>query len=171
MDSITFTQAIFAHAQRALDGAVDGLSHEELKWQPDPEANSIGFLLWHQTRAEDSFVQGMFLQKPQVWTTEKWYQKFNMPDDPQVSGWGYTAEQIAALPVPELAVLLGYANAVRAKTMEYLKSITPEKLDEVITTPFREQSIGQVLSMLLCEIIQHTGHIAYVRGLKRGLNK
>jgi len=171
MEISNFTLDMLNHTQQAMTSAVDGLTREELKFQPKNDANSIGFTLWHQVRAEDSFVQGMIQQKPQVWTSEKWYQKLNLPEDPNDNGWGYTAEQIAAFPVPELKDLLGYAEAVRSRVIEYLQSITPNKFDEVVKTPFGELTIGQIFSMLLCEIALHTGQIAYLRGLQRGLNK
>jgi hypothetical protein len=46
-----------------------------------------------------------------------------------------------------------------------------ESLDKVIRTPFGELTIGQVFAILLCEITQHIGQIAYTRGLQRGMNK
>ena len=171
MEISNFILDMLNHTQQALSGAVDGLTHEELKWQPNPEANSIGFTLWHQIRCEDAFFIGIAQQKPQVWISEKWYEKMNLSDDPDDSGWGYTAEQVAAFPVPELKDLLGYAKAVRSQTIEYLKSITPDRFDEVIKAPFGELTIGQVFSLLLCEITLHTGQIAYLRGLQRGLDK
>ena len=40
--------------QRALTEALDSLTYEELAWRPAEEANSIGFILWHQVRCEDT---------------------------------------------------------------------------------------------------------------------
>ena len=74
-------------------------------------------------------------------------------------------------PVPELEDLLSYAEAVRSQTLEFLQNITPDKPDEVVKTPFGELAIGQILSLLLSEITLHTGQIAFLRGLQRGLNK
>ena len=167
----SFILDILNHTQQAMTTAVDGLIPDELAFQPDKEANSIGFILWHQARAEDSLVQGMIQQKPQVWTSEKWYQKMNLSEDPSDDGWGYTAEQVAAFPVPELKDLLSYAEAVRSRTVEFLQGMTPDRFDEVIKTPFGELTIGQVFSLTMCELNQHTGQIAYLRGLQRGLNK
>lgn len=157
--------------QRAVVKAVDGLTNEELTWRPRPEANPIGFILWHQVRVEDAFVQGMIQQKPHLWVSEKWCQKLNLSENPKDSGYGYTAEQVAAFAVPELEDLSGYAEAVRARTVEYLKGMPPDKFDEVIQTVFGELTIGQIFSLLLCEITQHIGQIAYLRGLQRGLDK
>ncbi|MFC1949308.1 DinB family protein [Chloroflexota bacterium] len=172
METKDFILDMLNHMQRTLDGALDGLTHDELKWQPNPEANSIGFTLWHQIRCEDGFLVSMIQQKPQVWISGKWYQKMGMSDDPQDSGWGYTAEQVTAFPVPELKVLVDYGEAVRAKTVEFLKAATPEKMEEKVETGiFGEMTVTQIFSFLLCELILHTGHIAYIRGLKRGINK
>jgi uncharacterized damage-inducible protein DinB len=171
METNDFVLDTLERVQGAVTAAVDGLSHEELAWRPGDEANSIGFILWHQIRCEDSIMQGMIQQKPQVWASENWHQRLKVTENPQDDGWGYTAEQVAAFPVPDLKDLLGYAEATRAQTIKYLKSTTTDKLDQTIKTPMGELTIGQTLAMLLCEITQHTGQIAYLRGLQRGLDK
>ena len=120
--------------QQAVTTAVGDLTHEELTWRPRAEANPIGFILWHQLRGEDAFVQGIIRQKPQLWVSEKWYKKLNLPEDPRDNGHGYTAEQVAAFPIPELKDLLEYAGAVRVRTVEYLNGVPPDKFDEVVQT-------------------------------------
>ena len=171
METNDFILNALERLQKAVKTAVSGLSHEELTWRPGEEANSIGFILWHQIRCEDSFIQGMIQQKPQVWIEDRWCQKLGMPENPHDDGWGYTADQVAAFPVPDLKDLLEYAESTRTQIIGYLKSTTADKLDETIQTPLGELTIGQTLAMLLCEIIQHTGQIAYLRGLQRGLDK
>ena len=171
METSDFIIDTLERVQSAVAAAVNGLSPEELTWRPGAEANSIGFLLWHQTRAEDVLVHDWIQQKPQVWVTEKWYERLKLPENPQDDGWGYTAEQVAAFTVPELKELMGYAEATRTQTISYLKAATSDKLDQAIQTPLGELTIGQTLALLLSEIAQHTGQIAYLRGLQRGLDK
>ena len=116
--------------------------------------------------------QSLIQRQPQVWVSEKWYQKLNLPDDPWDNGNDYTAEQVAGFPVPELKDLLGYAEAVRARTVACLQGISPDKFDEEIQQPeFGGINIGKLFSYMLCELTQHIGQIAYLRGLQRGLNK
>jgi len=67
--------------------------------------------------------------------------------------------------------LLEYAEATRAQTVAYVKTMSAESLDKVTHTPFGELTVSQVFAILLCEITQHIGQIAYLRGLQRGLNK
>ncbi len=158
--------------QRVLTEAVDSLTYEELTWRPGAEANPIGFILWHQVRCEDTYIQTFIRRQPQVWVSENWYQKLNLPDDPWHNGNGYTAEQVAGFPVPELRDLLGYGEAVRARTVACLGEISPGKLDEEIQPPqFWGSNLGKLFSYMLCELTQHIGQIAYLRGLQRGLNK
>ncbi len=170
MELRDFIQAGLDRVKQGTTRAVDGLTLYELMWRPGPEANSIGLILFHQARSEDTFVQTRIQAKPQVWESEKWYQKLNLPASE--SGSGYTAEQVAAFPVPELKDLLGYAEAVRMRTLEYLKSMTPDKLDKVINMPrFGDVTIGAIFARIVVHLAQHVGEISYLRGLQRGMNK
>ena len=171
METAVFTRAMFERMQQAIDMALEGLTTDELKWKPGPEANPIGFILWHQSRAEDGFVRGMIQGKPQLWTKGGWFRRFNMPKDPQDSGWGYTVEQVNAFAVPDLDTLKGYASSVRADTIRYLKKASTEDFAEIRKTPFGDLTVGQLFAMILCEIAQHVGQIAYIRGLQKGHNK
>ena len=143
-----------------------------LTWRPGSEANSIGFILWHQVRCEDAIVQGFLQRKPQLWDSEKWCDKMNLPADPMDIGYGYTAEQLASFAVPQLSDLLAYAEAVRARTLDYLRGLSAENFDEITRSrTFGDLSVGSRLGHLLSEIAEHIGQIAYLRGLQRGLNK
>lgn len=50
-------------------------------------------------------------------------------------------------------------------------TLSTEDFDKVLTTMFGEMSVGTVLTMLLIKLAHHTGHITYIRGLQRGLDK
>jgi hypothetical protein len=158
--------------QSALKQAVDGLSQEELMWQPQPGANHIAYILWHTLRVEDWFFQYMFQRTPQVWESEKRHEKLNLPDDPRITGFGYTAEQVDGFPAVKLSDLLGYGEAVRARTLDYLRQLDAAKFDEIVQSRiFGEVRMGNLLSHLICEIAQHVGQIAYIRGLAKGQGK
>lgn len=171
METKVFILETLNFMQQALVRALDGLTRDELKWQPVPESNSIGFTLWHMIRVEDGGIQSWIQQKPQLWTVDDWYRKLNLSDRPEDDGWNYTAEQVAAFPVPELKDLMDYGSAVRAQTTEFVQGLSPEKLAGIIKTPMGNLTTGQVMSLFLCEITQHIGHIGYIRGLQRGINK
>jgi hypothetical protein len=172
MEMRDFILDMLDRVQKELTNAVAGLTHAELKWRPGPETNSIGFVLWHQLRCEDVTVNGWIQREPQLWVSEQWCRKLDLPDDPGDDGYGYTAEQVEAFPVPPLEDLLGYGAAVRARTGQYLKSLGCDELDRVVhIEPVSEDvKVSQLLSSLLAEIALHVGQIAYLRGLQRGIN-
>jgi hypothetical protein len=154
--------------QTALVQALDGLTQDELMRQPRPEANNIAFTLWHMLRVEDWFFHYLFQRVPQVWESEKWHEKLNLPDDPRVTGFGYSTEEVASFPAVQLRDLLAYGEAVRARSMEYLRNVDPAKFDEIVKSRlFGEVSIGNLIGHLLVEIAEHTGQIAYIRGLMK----
>jgi hypothetical protein len=152
----------------ALMQAVDGLTQEELLRQPQPEANSIAFTLWHILRVEDWFFHYLFQRVPQIWETEKWPEKLNLPDDPRVTGFGYSAEQVAGFPTVQLRDLLAYGEAVRARSLDYIRNVDLAKFDEIVKSRlFGEVSIGGLMGHLFVEIAEHIGQIAYIRGLMK----
>lgn len=171
MDLREFIELRLERVKQVTERTMNDLTPDELKWQPKPEGNPIGLIYFHMARAEDRFVQEFIQGKPRIWETDKWYEKLNMSED-DAGGMGYTAEQVAAFVVPELKDLQAFAEAVRSKSMEYLKDMTPDKFDEVITLPrFGEVSVGSVWTIIVNHLTQHTGEIGYLRGLQRGINK
>ena len=66
MDLNSFILDALNSTRQIMKMAVDGLTPEELWYQPDKESNSIGFILWHQIRVEDVMIQGMLLQQPEL---------------------------------------------------------------------------------------------------------
>jgi hypothetical protein len=172
------------NAKRATDRALEGLTPEEIKWQPKPDANSIGLILFHMARLEDTFVQTLMQHKPQIWESEKWCDKLEKAKTD--TGSHYTPEQVASFCTPNLNNLQDYSAAVRQKTLSFVDTLTPEKLDEKLQLPpfgppptpgqpprrppF-EPIVGFMLMMTVTHIAEHAGEISYLRGLKRGMDK
>ncbi len=171
MDAGKYTLGILSNLQEELIKALDSLTPEELLYQPDKESNSIGFILWHQIRCEDMMVIATLLRKTEEWETGKWAARMGFDMDFKDNGWGYTAEQVSSFMVPKLEDLIAYGNKVRVETEKYIAGLAPSNFDEVKTTLFGEMSISTLLTMLIVELALHTGHITYIRGLQRGLDK
>ena len=171
MNAAQYTLGILSNLSEALTRAIDGLTPEELAYQPDKESNSIGFILWHQIRAEDMMVIATLVGKPEEWETGKWAARMGFAEDFKDNGWGYTAEQISSFAVPKLEEMIAYSKAVRAETEKYVAGLAPGDFDEVKTTMFGESPVSNILTMLIGELALHTGHITYIRGLQRGLDK
>jgi hypothetical protein len=71
---------------------------EQLALRVDPEANSIPWLVWHLTRIQDDHLADA-AQADQVWTSQGWVERFGLPFDPLATGYGYRADQVAAMQV------------------------------------------------------------------------
>ncbi len=133
MEAKEIIKAGFENSKRSVDRTLDGLTKEELSWHPRPDANSIGLILFHMARSEDTFVNARIQGKATVWESGKWYQKLNKAIND--TGAHYTPEQVAAFVVPDMKDLQAYVDAVRKQTMDYLKDATPEKLDRKVDLP------------------------------------
>jgi hypothetical protein len=155
--------------ERGLKRVTDTLTQDEIMWRPACGCNSIGLILFHTVRSEDFFISGALQNKPQVWETGKWYKKLNMAENE--AGSHYTAEQVNAFSVPQLADIMAYYAAVREQTLTYLKSLTAAAFDKKVSLPFGEFSVAGVFSIVIGHTAQHTGEISYLRGLQRGIDK
>jgi uncharacterized damage-inducible protein DinB len=156
--------------KRGIDRVTKELNLEELKWRPTCGCNSIGLLLFHLAKSEDSFIQARLQGKPDLWDSEKWYEKLGMPQ--AEAGAHYTVDQVNAFPVRELKDIMAYYDAVREKTQAYLKKLTPQDLDKKYTMkPFGEMTVASIFSIIVTHTAQHLGEISYLRGLQRGMDK
>jgi hypothetical protein len=156
-------------SQGYLTRALDGLTQEEAAWSPAPESNSIAFILWHITRIEDFYFIHVIQRQNELYESEGWREKLGTPA--KESGYGYTVDQLRAWPVPKLEILRGYFDSVRKRTKALLSDISPEKLSELARPERPPDTVGDVLCRIATDIALHTGQIAYLRGIRRGLNK
>jgi len=155
---------------RELRKVMKDLTQQEFEWRPACGCNSMGLILFHIVKIEDWFVQDKLRNIPEVWEIQKWYQKLNLPESE--AGINYTAEQVNAFSVPEIRDLLAYHDAVRGRTLDYLKSLTASTFDSKITLSWTgEITVAATISIMIGNTAQHIGEMSYLRGLQRGLDK
>ena len=102
--------------RRELDRALAGLTPEERRVMPTNESHHIDFALWHATRAEDLLVHVGVLGEEQVWSKQKWNDKFGIPAEDV--GFGYSIIQVKDMPLISLSDLVAYHDAVRTGTVQ-----------------------------------------------------
>ncbi len=180
MDLIPFIEQTLDECKRRLYRTLQGLTPAEVAWRPGPEANSIGFMVWHVARVEDRWLHRFAYDTAEVWQRDGWYQRCGLPEHD--TGVGYTAVQVTSFPHPDLATLQAYFDAVRHALVTYVRSLDTSALDvHPQRIPFPEVSggrplpadftIGRMFRQLIGEENQHFGQIAYLRGLQRGLDQ
>ena len=73
-DAVNLNQFIIALLEasyRSLTQATDGLTDEQLAYQPTAETNSIAWLVWHLSRWRDA-VSATISGVPQIWVRDGW---------------------------------------------------------------------------------------------------
>lgn len=143
---------------------VAGLSDDDLAWRPDPEANSIAWLVWHLTRIEDDHVAGV-AGSEQVWLADGWADRFGLPFGDHEHGYSMSADDVGKVRAGG-ELLAGYYEAVAARSAEYVATLTPDDLDRVVDEAWDPPvTLGVRLVSVVNEVNAHLGQAQYVRGL------
>jgi len=145
-----------------------GLSEQELEYRPRPEANSIGWLLWHLTRVQDDHIAEI-TGAEQAWTARGWSARFGLPFDDAETGWGQDAGAVGEVRVPSADLLTGYHDDVFAASAAFVATITDADLDRIVDERWDPPvTLGVRLVSVISDDLQHAGQAAYLRGLIPG---
>jgi hypothetical protein len=154
----------FERVLETASGAVDGLTVEQLTHRPEPDANTIGWLVWHLARVQDDHVADV-AGTEQVWTTQGFAERFDLPFDAEATGFGQDADEVGEVRA-EAGLLTEYVRAVHDQTTSYVASLTPDDLDRVVDTRWDPPvTLGVRLVSVISDDLQHAGQAAYLRGL------
>lgn len=155
----------FGRIKENVHGAVVGLTQDELAARLDPGANSIAWLVWHLTRVQDDHVADV-AGSEQVWTTQGWVRRFDLPLADADTGYGHEPDDVARLGAVPADLLLGYHDAVHARTVEYVSGLTDADLPRVVDTRWDPPvTLGVRLISVVDDDIQHSGQAALIRGI------
>lgn len=159
----------YSRVLELLEPSLAGLSKSDLDRQPKPDCNSIGWTVWHLVRIQDAQIADLMGEK-QVWIKDKWYAKFNRDADPEDTGFGHSSEEVAAFKSPSPRTLLDYYIATFEQTKRYLSSLSLTDLDRQLDEPWFQPppTVGVRIVSIMADCLQHSGEIAYLRGLLKG---
>jgi hypothetical protein len=145
--------------------AASGLPAEALAHRLDPDANSIGWLVWHLTRTVDDHVSEL-ASRPQSYLADGWADRLGLEADASDVGYGHTSAQVAAVRFDSSDDLLAYNDAVMTYTEQYLATIDAQELDRIIDVRWDPPvSAGVRLVSVISDGLQHAGQANYLRGL------
>jgi uncharacterized damage-inducible protein DinB len=166
MDATDLLLDLFGRIPDLTRDVVNGLSPDQLAQRPSPQANSIGWLVWHLIRVQDHYVSE-YLGTEQLWASGDWAARSGLEPDPSNTGYGHTPEQVAAVRPESPDVLTGYLDAVHQRSEGYLRSLQPADLDRVVDRHWDPPvTLGVRLVSVADDSLQHIGQAAYVRGLQ-----
>jgi hypothetical protein len=145
--------------------AGEDLGPEALAFRPDPDANSIAWLLWHLTRVQDSHVAEIMGQD-QVWVSGSFAADLGRAADPSDTGYGHSSEEVAGVRPDKPDALLAYHEAVYERSVGWLASATPDDLERIIDRRYDPPvSVGVRLTSVVSDNLQHAGQALFVRGI------
>lgn len=160
MNAIEVIRTGLADFHNELRGDLVDLDPQLLFWQPNAEANHIGFLLWHVVRDEDSVVSWTSKQK-EVWEEGDWAAR--LPIDGDSTRSTLTGPEASALRY-DLSTLLRYAETVWASTHERLAAMVDDDLD---SQAWPEWTVARhLVEGCVGHSWMHFGEIRYIRGLR-----
>jgi uncharacterized damage-inducible protein DinB len=156
--------------KRTTGRVLKDLVQSDYAWRPASGCNSIGLILFHVAKSEDSFlarIQG----QPMLWDSDKWYERLKASQSE--AGSHYTVDQVNAFPCPDYKELNAYFETVRARTLEYLGGLSSADLAKKITVlPFPgETTVASMLALIVSHSIGHFAEMSYIRGILRGMDK
>ncbi|MEQ9163456.1 MAG: DinB family protein, partial [Ilumatobacter fluminis] len=59
MTTVALARELFSNIREFTHDVLDGLPDEALTWRPDPDGNTIAWLVWHLARVQDDHVAGL----------------------------------------------------------------------------------------------------------------
>ncbi|MGC0422690.1 mycothiol transferase [Embleya sp. AB8] len=165
MNSAELLVDAFGRVQEVVHGAVADLTPEQLAERLDPDANSIAWLIWHLTRVQDDHVADV-ARLDQVWTTQDWHKRFELPFPVRAIGYGQDTKAVGAVRVDSAELLTGYYDAVHEQTIGFVEGLSAADLDRVVDEAWTPAvTLGVRLVSVIADDLQHAGQAAFVRGI------
>src|SRR3954467_15083846 len=151
----------FGRVREAVQDAVAGLDEDQLAFRPDPDANSIAWLVWHLTRVQDDHVADV-AGGEQIWTVGGWVERFRLPFDVRAIGYGQSSGEVGEVRATA-EMLTGYQDAVHAATVDYLRTLADADYDRVVDERWDPPvTLAVRLLSVVNDTLQHVGQAAYV---------
>lgn len=152
----------FGRVEELVDGITSGLSPALATYRPDPQSNSIAWLIWHATRVQDDHVADL-AGVDQVWPA--WRERFGLPFGDFATGYGQSADEVGQVQVSG-ELLAGYQHDVQQLCRDYIGRLDEAELDRIVDTRWNPPVTASVrLVSVIGDITQHLGQAAYVKGL------
>lgn len=153
----------FGRVREETRAVIQGLSVDQLSHRLHPGTNSIGWLVWHLTRVQDDHISDA-ADVEQVWTSKRWFERFQLPFDEHATGYGQSADEVAAVQV-DADLLRGYLEDVHAQTISYVETLLDPDLDRIVDDSWDPPvCLGVRLVSVISDDLQHAAQAAFIRG-------
>ncbi len=153
----------FDRIAQSVPDVLDGLDTDRAAWRPGPEANSVGWLVWHLTRVIDDHLAGLTGEE-QVLTAGGYDERLGLDLPAGDTGYGHDAAQVAKVRFADVGALAAYHRAVQEQAASYLATVTG--LERIVDDRWDPPvTLGVRLVSVLDDAARHIGQAQYLRGL------
>jgi hypothetical protein len=162
MDVRDYIRHELGQGHQILQGILADCSDEVLNHtSAGSTLGSAASIFAHIVYDEDLIVSSV-AGKPMLWESDGWNEKtgVTIPGARQSADWTVNVRI-----TPQFR---DYANAVWAKSDEYVAALDPSALENKMQGPFGETTAARMLSITAYHLAQHSGEIAAIKGM-RGL--
>ena len=168
MSNLTAAQELlrdsFTRLIEHVDELTDGLTEEVASYRPTPQANSIGWLIWHSARVQDIQVCDI-AKTADVWTRDRWVDRFGLDLPRDDTGYGHSADAVVKVRA-SAELLAGYYHAVHDMTLEFVETLTDADLERIVDRRWDPPVTASArLVSIVDDCAQHLGQAAYLRGI------
>ena len=145
-DEMTMARGWLTHLRESAIFKLEDLDHDQLRWRPAPDANSLGVIVVHLGYSERLWLRAIFAgeEMDMPWRSHM----FELPD-------GWSTEDVVAFYRAETAAADRVLDAARS-------------FDEESSALFRPTTLRWVVDHLIEEIARHAGHMDITRELLDG---
>ncbi len=169
MDAVSLLRKQFEATYKLLENTITDVTPEQAHWVPPGIANPIGASYAHVVIATDAIINVLVKHTTPLLAGE-WADKTGasemMPIGEDSTNYFSWTRRVQV----DLPMMRQYAAAVYAATDEYLATLTPDALDQMIdlsTLGAGQVPLGMVLSrQLIGHIEQMCGEISCLKGLQ-----
>jgi hypothetical protein len=155
----------YGRVRDAVHGVVEQIKPDHLTYRIDPQANTIAWLIWHLARVQDDHVAHV-AGIDQAWTADGWADRFGLPFDAKVIGYGQSPDEVGRVQIHDPQLLIDYFDVVHARTLDYVAGLTDTDLDRVVDTRWDPPvTLGVRLISVIEDDLQHVGQAAYIKGV------
>jgi hypothetical protein len=168
------------YLDQMLHWTLEDLPYEALSWQPDQQANHIAATVWHVSRSLDLFKVRLIEDRDvsqELWFLNGWADRTGY--DPRGLGgnelgnlYGYTVEQMLAVPVLPVEQLLEYLHQTWQAFDTHLRGMPAEDLYLLApglpppTEPgYEPGTIYWCVRNLILDGLQHLGEVRAIKSM------
>ena len=165
MSAGEISNAAYDRISGVFHRALTGLAIDQLRAQPaGPEGNPIGWLAWHLSRTQDKNYSAL-LGEEEAWIIDGWHERFGLPASSH-SGIGDSPDRVREFDPLDADSLIAYFDVAREKSRRFLEALSDDDLEKPSAAGVSQnETVKITVARVTGDLIQHSGQIAYVRGL------